>query len=968
MSSLRHSSMVSIVVALALSLSACGSSNTDTASPIEGKTVTATNKSYKICTGPDMQKETLIAFFDAREGDVIEFCEGTFNFTVGLIINAKRGIVVKGAGINKTILNFKNSSSAEGINASHSDGIVMQDFTVEDTPGNGIRVYRSKYVTLKGVRTRWHDAQGRNERDAGYTPQSITGAYGLYPVESRHVLMEDCESHGASDAGIYVGQTSDVIVRRCLATYNVAGYEFENTYRAVFENNVATKNTGGFLVFDLPGLSQYGEKNIVRNNESFNNNTENFAPVGNIVGLTPRGTGMLILATDQLEIYGNKIYDNDTTGIALVNFGLAEPGNTDMKYDFYPEGIHIHNNIFTNNGGNPQEPNPDRGEASALPLLLALKNGGKSAHIVWDGAVDTPSACEAPKDEDGVPLTQPNADSPREEGRLDERGRPHFQRTDPEPSCRYNAWKSSASAQSENRLCIEDNNQFSGTNVKTILVSQFLNAHLTSSEPQQLARDLLVPASNDLTPHRCKLPARAVPTLKLPFVPNAAAGDARPSAAEVARVCGATTAGKINFEAALKYNCPNLEQYGLFTDPKDPRKNPVGGGVLFELNTALFSDYTSKYRFLFMPTGTKAIYQDRANAPSGPPPQGANYGIEPGINNNGSVTATLIFPVGTIIAKTFTFKNGAAEDIVETRLLIKRQTTTGINWVGLPYVWETAADGTRTAVLRIEGATRDNRTYDYSDLGADGIAKTHSGTVAQYGIPPALNCLSCHAGDDREAGAAPIGPKVRNLNRDNTYGGVTINQLTHLQSQGLLNLPAGKTVDQLEKLPKWNVPATGDIHHRARAYLEVNCAHCHNPNGGASNSGLYLDSLRKVNVQYGICKKPVAAGRGSGGKLYDIIPGDAVGSILNFRLNSVDAGERMPPLARSVVHGEAANFLTSWINDTLPTPETENEEVCTGTFSGFPIPLTALPVAVPDLSALTSADQRSAAAAKGLQK
>ena len=379
------------------------------------------------CIKPDAnaRNNILTALFQASSGDTVLLCEGKFDMPTGLLINSKPGLTLKGAGMKKTILSFAKSDSAEGINASYSDGLVLQDFTVEDTPGNGIRVFRSRYITIRGVRARWHDAAGRDETDAGYTPRADVGAYALYPVETRHVLMENCEAHGASDAGIYVGQSSDIRVHHCLATYNVAGYEFENTYRAVFENNVATKNTAGFLVFDLPDLRQYGEKNVVRNNKSFANNTENFAPLGNIVGVNPRGTGMLILASDQLEVYGNEIYDNDTIGIALVNYGLVDNTYPDQRYDFYPEGIEIHDNTFKNNGMNPQLPNPDRGVASILPLLLRVKNFGRGADIVWDGGEDAPNGCaEYPRDKDGIPLNQANAnEKDRYEARVDLGGR-----------------------------------------------------------------------------------------------------------------------------------------------------------------------------------------------------------------------------------------------------------------------------------------------------------------------------------------------------------------------------------------------------------------------------------------------------------------------------------------------------------------------------------------------------------------
>jgi hypothetical protein len=150
------------------------------------------------------------------------------------------------------------------------------------------------------------------------------------------------------------------------------------------------------------------------------------------------------------------------------------------------------------------------------------------------------------------------------------------------------------------------------------------------------------------------------------------------------------------------------------------------------------------------------------------------------------------------------------------------------------------------------------------------------------------------------------------------------------------------------------------VHLRVRAYLETNCMHCHNPAGGASNSGLLLDAYRTVDVQYGICKKPVAAGRGSGGRNYDLVPTDAAASILPFRLASSEAGVKMPPMARSLAHGEAVDLITTWVDTVLPTPDTEDEEVCMGGgLGGLPLSLSEVAKAYDAGPAPpTSADQR----------
>jgi parallel beta-helix repeat protein len=951
---------------IGLFLAGCGGGGDDTAA--SGPRIVTT----QICPGPDAQAKTLVALFDAHEGDTIEFCAGEFVFDTGMILHSKRGITIKGAGRDKTFLTFKESGSSEGINVSHSDGITLQGFTVQDTPGNAVRIFRTKYVTVRDVRTRWRDYQttegkALTEMDEGYKPYATNGAYGLYPVEARHVLMEDCEAHGASDAGVYVGQSSDIIVRRCEARFNVAGYEFENTYRAVFEDNVARNNTGGFLVFDLPNLAQYGEKNIVRRNKSYDNNVDNFAPIGNIVGVVPRGTGMLVVSTDQLEIYDNEIYDNDTIGLAMVNFGLAEPGQSDVKYDWFPEAIAVHGNVFRDNGGNPQEPNPDRGEASALPLLLKLRNNGLGAHIVWDGAEDVPNTCETfPKDKDGIPLNLPNpnekTEDDRYEARVDENGRPNYQRTDRVPECnpggavrerKYNKWKFDAAGErvfEKTGLYIADTgradaNVFESTKPETATTTKFLRANITSSDPEQLGSDLITKqGSTDLAPFQTPLQFMGgayLRPLKLPYVPDTNSAEARPTVEERDAACNAFSGTTPNYAALLRYNCPLLHQYNLFADAKEPRRNANGFAMPFELNSALFSDHAVKYRLLFLPpdaansaVAAKATYRDMAST--------------------GSVVAAMEFPVGTVIAKTFAFRTDnssgttTAEDVIETRLLIKRSTSGGgVHWVGLPYVWAKDAGGARTvANLKLEGSTH-AVSYDFLDPDPDvktGTArKRYTGTVEKYGVPAALNCMTCHSGDERESGAAPLGMKPRYLNRAYGADGPSPgeNQLAYMNRVGYLSgLPAD--FGTVEKHPRWNVPGDSgetansalDVHKRMRAYLEVNCMHCHTGDGGGSNSNLFLDSFRTVDQKYGICKRPVAAGKGAGGLMYDIVPkpDGAEESIMWFRLASAVPGERMPPLARTVVHAEAVSLLIDWINVALPAlgDQIENEEACNG--------------------------------------
>lgn len=173
-------------------------------------------------------------------------------------------------------------------------------------------------------------------------------------MQSKNILIEGAVAIGASDAGIYVGQSSQIIVRNSRAEYNVAGIEIENSTFADVYNNVATNNTGGILVFDLPNLPVQGGRNTrVFDNEIQSNNVDNFAPEGNIVGTVPAGTGMMVLANDSIEIFGNRFADNQTTNVMIVSYLINGLPLDDPNYDPFPEAIYIHDNTFTGGGDNP---------------------------------------------------------------------------------------------------------------------------------------------------------------------------------------------------------------------------------------------------------------------------------------------------------------------------------------------------------------------------------------------------------------------------------------------------------------------------------------------------------------------------------------------------------------------------------------------------------------------------------------
>ena len=307
----------------------------------------------------------------ANPGDTIQLTSGVYNLEDSLSLDVD-SITIQGDGHENTILNFSNQKSgAQGLMIT-SDDVILKDFAVLDAKGDAIKAKGSDGISFINVRTEWSGG-----------PKSSNGAYGLYPVESKDVLIDGCIAIGASDAGIYVGQSENIIVRNSIAKFNVAGIEIENSYYADVYDNTAVDNTGGILVFDLPGLPQQGGHDVrVFNNSILHNNTDNFAPEGNIVGEVPRGTGIIIMANSNIEIFNNKIEDHETVGIAVVSYI-----NDDDSIDFddsgyypHPKSVQIHNNQITQSGHNPDL---DKDIASILYEI----SDGNMPDIFWDGVL-----------------------------------------------------------------------------------------------------------------------------------------------------------------------------------------------------------------------------------------------------------------------------------------------------------------------------------------------------------------------------------------------------------------------------------------------------------------------------------------------------------------------------------------------------------------------------------------------------
>ena len=323
------------------------------------------SKTITIYPSADPYTEIQEALILANPGDIVHISEGFYKLEDSLSIDIDN-LILQGDGINKTILSFKDQmSGAQGLSVT-SDGVTLQDFAVEDAKGDAIKVKGVHGISFIRVRTEWTNG-----------PDELNGAYGLYPVESKIVLIDSCVAIGASDAGIYVGQSENIIVKNSRAEFNVAGIEIENSYYADVFDNHAENNTGGILVFDLPDIPQQGGHHVrVFRNKSINNNTDNFAPEGNIVGEVPRGTGIIIQANSHVEIFENDIGGNDTVNIAIVTYGYE---TEDKNYYPHPRAIQVHNNRFTKSGNNPDL---ETGELAKILYELSDKN---MPDIFWDG-------------------------------------------------------------------------------------------------------------------------------------------------------------------------------------------------------------------------------------------------------------------------------------------------------------------------------------------------------------------------------------------------------------------------------------------------------------------------------------------------------------------------------------------------------------------------------------------------------
>ncbi len=324
---------------------------------------TAFAKTIAVSAGDDAQTRLQEALISAAPGDVVELGSGRFKLTDGLSLDVAK-VTVKGQGSGQTILDFTGQLGAgEGLLVT-SDDVILRDFAVENTKGDGIKSKGADRIVYYQLRVEWTGG-----------PKETNGAYGIYPVESQDVLVDSVLVRGASDAGIYVGQSRNIIVRNSVALENVAGIEIENSYDADVHDNLATRNTGGILVFDLPNLLQMGGKNVrIFENVVVDNSTPNFAPKGNIVANVPTGTGVMVMANRNVHVFDNMLGQNGTTNVMIVGYRYPQQ---DPKYDPIAKGVAIWGNQHDKAGWDPKFPGSQQ---------IAAALGGSLPPIFWDGA------------------------------------------------------------------------------------------------------------------------------------------------------------------------------------------------------------------------------------------------------------------------------------------------------------------------------------------------------------------------------------------------------------------------------------------------------------------------------------------------------------------------------------------------------------------------------------------------------
>ncbi len=338
--------------------------------------------SSKLPRASEAEVEKLVEdFIMVEDGGTITIEPLFYELRTQLILDNKKNIKIQGAGMDRSVLSFRNlKSGGEGVKIV-GENILIENFSIEDAPGDGIKSQHTDGITFRKLNVTWTNGD-----------KSKNGTYAIYPVQCKNVLIDGCIASHSKDAGIYVGQSENIIVKNSLAFGNVAGIEIENCDNAEVYDNVARDNAGGILVFNLPGLPKSdGRGTKIYNNEVIDNNHENFAtplgdgPNGNTVTMIPPGSGIILLAAKEVEIFNNKILRNKTTGLAIASYQITGFPAEAPNWSPYSQNIYVHDNSYQRTLKFPDL-------TRELGQLISIYNAhgkAKTQDIIYDGIWDT---------------------------------------------------------------------------------------------------------------------------------------------------------------------------------------------------------------------------------------------------------------------------------------------------------------------------------------------------------------------------------------------------------------------------------------------------------------------------------------------------------------------------------------------------------------------------------------------------
>lgn len=321
------------------------------------------------------------AFILAEDSSTIEITAGFYQLNTQLILDNRKAIKIKGAGMDQTVLSFRNlKSGGEGVKIVGKN-ISVEDLTIEDAPGDGIKAQHTDGITFRRINVTWTNGD-----------KSKNGTYAIYPVQCKNVMIDECIASHSKDAGIYVGQSENIVVKNSLAFGNVAGIEIENSDNAEVFGNTARDNSGGILVFNLPGLPKSdGKGTKIYDNDIIDNNHENFAtpigegPNGNTVTMIPPGSGIVLLAAKEVEIYNNRIFRNKTSGVAIASYQITGFPAEAPNWSPYTVDVYVHDNSYERRKLSMPDLSRELGQ------LVSVHNAygpAKTQDIIYDGIWD----------------------------------------------------------------------------------------------------------------------------------------------------------------------------------------------------------------------------------------------------------------------------------------------------------------------------------------------------------------------------------------------------------------------------------------------------------------------------------------------------------------------------------------------------------------------------------------------------